>query len=268
MAQELRREPPVRLPNPSAQPFVAALKTVRFFAVLFFWLTMVCLLAHVAAFVCTEWIGLYEMSAEGPEVTSASASGGPRAESPEAGSGPAVSSPAAEEGVVTATQGAEPTAVAAKPKETARGMWAAWSNLTPTERRDVTVRLLRPLRSLGILSALLLWVTLFVYLQIALLGRLAGIRPLTAALFLVLVCVATVIPWHRVFLEVEFGSFFDFSTLLRLHDERVAGGLSGSYDTVGYFGRFLALPILSVLLLAWAGVRFGGGYRESVVANE
>jgi len=56
MAQEQKRDQTVRLPNPSAQPFVAALKTVRFFAVLFFWVTMVCVLAHVAAFVLTEWV--------------------------------------------------------------------------------------------------------------------------------------------------------------------------------------------------------------------
>jgi len=62
MAQEQKRDQTVRLPNPSAQPFVAALKTVRFFAVVFFWGTMVCGLAHVAAFVLTEWVGLYSVS--------------------------------------------------------------------------------------------------------------------------------------------------------------------------------------------------------------
>jgi len=64
MAQGQKRDQTVRLPNPSAQPFVAALKTARFFAVLFFWVAMVCVLAHVAAFVLTEWVGLYDEPAE------------------------------------------------------------------------------------------------------------------------------------------------------------------------------------------------------------
>ena len=60
MAQEPRRDQPVRLPNPSAQPFVSALKTARLFAVVFFWITMVCILSYVVVFILTEWIGLYD----------------------------------------------------------------------------------------------------------------------------------------------------------------------------------------------------------------
>ena len=60
MAQELRRDQPVRLPNPSAQPFVTALKTVRFFSVLFFWVAMVSVAAYAVAFVLMEWVGLYD----------------------------------------------------------------------------------------------------------------------------------------------------------------------------------------------------------------
>ena len=68
MAQDLKRDQPVRLPNPSAQPFVAALKTARLFAVVFFWITMVSVLLYVVAFVLTEWVGLYDdpMAATAP----------------------------------------------------------------------------------------------------------------------------------------------------------------------------------------------------------
>ncbi|MBE3068609.1 MAG: hypothetical protein IMZ66_00065, partial [Planctomycetes bacterium] len=66
MAQDQRRDQMVRLPNPSAQPFVAALKTARFFAVLFFWVTMVCVLAHAATFVLTEWVHLYDVAVPEP----------------------------------------------------------------------------------------------------------------------------------------------------------------------------------------------------------
>ncbi|MGB2830326.1 MAG: hypothetical protein WBD75_08270, partial [Phycisphaerae bacterium] len=73
MAQEIRREPAVRLPNPGAQPFVAALKTIRFFAVIFFWLAMVCMLAHVAAFISIQWLGVFDDPAAEPAETAADA---------------------------------------------------------------------------------------------------------------------------------------------------------------------------------------------------
>ena len=60
MALDSKRDQPVRLPNPSAQPFVAALKTARFYAVLFFWVAMVCAIAHPVAFIATEWIGVFD----------------------------------------------------------------------------------------------------------------------------------------------------------------------------------------------------------------
>ena len=62
MAIETKRDTPVRLPNPSAQPFVAALKTARFFAVVFFWVVFAAVVAHVAAFALTEWAGMYDVA--------------------------------------------------------------------------------------------------------------------------------------------------------------------------------------------------------------
>ncbi|MGB2754311.1 MAG: hypothetical protein WBE00_04295, partial [Phycisphaerae bacterium] len=79
MAQEIRREPAVRLPNPGAQPFVAALKTIRFFAVIFFWLAMVCMLAHVAAFISIQWLGVFDDPAAEPAETAADAAPAARA---------------------------------------------------------------------------------------------------------------------------------------------------------------------------------------------
>jgi hypothetical protein len=110
--------------------------------------------------------------------------------------------------------------------------------------------------------------TIFLYLQIALLGRLAGIRPLTSSLFLALLFLATVVPWHNVFAELEFGSFFDVAALLKAHAQWVKSGFSDGYGAASYYLRFLALPLLSTVLLALAGVQFACGYRESVVVNE
>ncbi|MGB2779951.1 MAG: hypothetical protein WBD63_00560 [Phycisphaerae bacterium] len=242
MAQDTKREQPVRLPNPGAQPFVAALKTLRFFAVIFFWLAMVSMLAHVAAFVSAEWLHLYE-SATAPEPAAATASGPSAAETP------------------AAAQPAPPV--------------AAPDQLTPEQHRDRAMRyqeytagVLRPMRALGILSAMLLLVTLFLYLQIALLGRLSGIRPLTRALGLALVFLAAVVPWHNLFEEVRFGAFFDFAALLEIQAEHAQWSAGDLVAAAGYYARFLAVPAAGVVVLALAGIQFAAGYRESVLVNE
>jgi hypothetical protein len=299
MAQEQKRDQTVRLPNPSAQPFVAALKTVRFFAVLFFWVTMVCVLAHVVAFVLTEWVDLYRVSEE------------PAAAAP--AEGEAVRAPAAWLGLVessaTAAQpgelfpnvapedtppapsAAEGDANEAREEETetpgafeTEGTVAAPPNggAEPEETegdadegrpararyyRELTAHVLGPARSVGILASVLLAVTVFLYLQIALLGRLAGIRQLTRSLFLILLFLATVLPWGSVFEDVQASSLYDFEELLSAH----AMGRGQSEDWVEaarYYGRFLIYPSVSVMLLGLAGIHFAGGYSRSVLANE
>jgi len=240
MAQEMRREPAVRLPNPGAQPFVAALKTVRFFAVIFFWLAMVCMLAHVAAFISIQWLGVYDE---------------PAAEAPETAAAPA-------------EKDAAPDAESVQKEASRQGLSPAERHARAMQYRECTAALLKPLRAIGILMAILLLVTIFLYLQIALLGRLSGIRPLTSSLCLTLLFLATVVPWHNVFAELQFGSFFDFDLLLKAHAQWVKFGFSDVYGAASYYLRFLALPLLSTLLLALAGVQFASGYRESVVVNE
>jgi hypothetical protein len=83
-----------------------------------------------------------------------------------------------------------------------------------------------------------------------------------------LVFLATVVPWHNVFAELEFGSFFDFEALLKAHNQWLKFGFSDVYGAASYYLWFFAMPLLSTLLLALAGVQFASGYRESVVVNE
>jgi len=241
MTQEMRREPAVRLPNPGAQPFVAALKTVRFFAVVFFWLAMVCMLAHVAAFISIQWLGLYDEPAVDPAETVIEAAPG---------------------------GGAAPGADSVQKEAPRQRLSLSDRRARAIQYRECMAALLKPLRAIGILMAMLLMVTVFVYLQIALLGRLSGIRPLTSSLGLTLLFLATVVPWHNVFEELQFGSFFDFEALLKAHAQWVKFGFSDGYAAASYYLRFLALPLLSTLLLVMAGVQFASGYRESVVVNE
>jgi len=308
MAQEQKRDQMVRLPNPSAQPFVAALKTARFFAVLFFWVTMVCVLAHATAFFLMEWFGLYDVPASearatadpapetvrGPaarraeapaetwlslfESTALAADPGelfPNVEPSLKSRKPAPSKPAAEESVADEAPAPEPSAtegvVVAEPGN-ATGKPAP---LTPEQRRgralyyrNLTTGLLRPARIIGVLSAMLLAVTVFIYLQIALLGRLAGIRQLTRALFVLLLFLWTVLPWESIFEGFRTSALFDFEMLLEAHTARLGAAPGDWVPQLSYYGRFLITPVAAVLLLAWSGIQFASGYNRSVLANE
>ena len=297
MAQEQKRDQTVRLPNPSAQPFVAALKTVRFFAVLFFWVTMVCVLAHVAAFVLTEWVGLYSVSSAiepaeeavrapaswlglvessavaaepgelfpnvAPEQTPGKApaeSGKANAASGQDAPEPKAPEPGGTEGKVIAPPAGEPAQGPDEDTLQRRRVRARYY-------RELTANVLGPARAVGILASILLAVTVFLYLQIALLGRLAGIRQLTRSLFLLLLFLATVLPWGSVFEDVQASSLFDFEQLLSAHALGAASS-DDSLETAGYYGRYLVFPAISVLLLGLAGIHFAGGYSRSVLANE
>lgn len=347
MAQEIRRDQPVRLLNPSAQPFVAALRTCRFFAVIFFWVTLVCVLAYTLAFAVTEWVGLYDESsrvqeamqvkppAAEPAAEPAPAPAAPAApaapEAPPAPAGtswlslfegtaaaappPTAKRPPDKEGAgespappsgtpkffgVPATPAgretpkeAPKTAPAETPKETppaaaakegeSRGEAVAnpetplpeRTPATPEQRRvradyyyDVAVNILKPLRIVGVISSFLLGVTLFLYLQIALLGRLSGIKQLTSALFFLLLFFVTILPLESIFEGFRVNVFYDFTRLVSIHGERLAGNTGDFWEQAKYFARFFGLPLVSLFLLAWSGLQFASGYSESVVANE
>jgi hypothetical protein len=320
MAQELKRDQPVRLPNPSAQPFVAALRTCRFFAVIFFWVTMVCVLAYTVAFVLTEGVGLYDAprTAEAPAARPAPAEPAPAPAAPGEEPAPAAPSgtswlsafentaaaaeppkffgvPATPAGKETSKEAPkepakaapadpskEPAAPAAKEGET-RGEAVAKpetplperSPPTPEQQRaraeyyyDVSMNILKPLRILGVISSFLLGMTLFLYLQIALLGRLSGIKHLTSALFFALLFFVTVLPWESIFEGFRVNVFYDFARLVAAHGQRLAGNTGDFWEQAKYFARFLGLPLVSLFLLAWSGLQFASGYNESVVANE
>jgi len=337
MAQEPRRDQPVRLPNPSAQPFVAALKTARLFAVVFFWITMACILSYVVVFILTEWIGLFDAplapaapveskapaepkgpvapkglaappkeDAPAPEPGSASWLGlfentaqaatkknGPptffdvpatrRGETPPEGSSEESTEETPEVGPSSTSPPPETVPAATTSKEETSGKVIARPETPPTERRaptleeqrerakqyyDFTLNLLKPLRVIGVLSSFMLGATLFLYLQIALLGRLAGIRQLTSALFMLILFLASVLPWDSIFDGFHVNAFYDFTKLTAAHAARLDGKDIEFWKEALYYIRFFFLPLISVFLLAWSGIQFASGYGESVVANE
>jgi hypothetical protein len=345
MAQEPRRDQPVRLPNPSAQPFVVALKTARFYAVLLFWVTGFCILTNVVTFVLTEWVGLYDVPttvvpapAAGPadpklapeQVTPSPAKDGSSTPSKEGAAAPskdpgalaskvagdwqagssswldffetpaaAASTSGGDAGFFGIPSGAktketrteapaptpthEPLPVVipspAPPASATEGKVAAETEarpmkeapLTPDKRlhyKVVTANVLKATRIVGTLASMLLVMTIFLYLQITLLGRLAGIRQLTNALFLMLLFLITVLPWENVFDGMRVSSLFEFEPLWEAHFARLGAGEIGGWAQAQYFGRFLAMPLASFALLVGAGIQFAAGYGESVLANE
>jgi hypothetical protein len=333
MALEPKRDQPVRLPNPSAQPFVVALKTARFYAVVLFWVAMVCVLAHATTFVLTEWMGLYDFPSAAAPAVQEPVEPKPPADAPKdappAGTSwldllekSAVAAPARSapgelfpsvpfegETKKPATPGdsskplktpvvepkdapkSTPAGTSAEPPVTVTPTESATEGkvvgqpearpkepvpLTPAERRQkvqqyrqVTDEVLRPARIVGVLASVLLGLTVFLYLQIALLGRLSGIRQLTNALFFLLLFLVTILPWENVFEGFRgASSLYDFGQLLESHTSRLRGMLEGTWPQVLYFGRFFVMPLVSAALLAWSGIQFAAGYAESVLANE
>lgn len=327
MSLDLKVSSPVRLPNPSAQPFVVALKTVRFFAVVFFWVVLVAVVAHVTVFVLTEYLGLYDAAAPAaPETAAPAATPAPAVPSAPGGgaagpglfeSGAAAAEPKGTSffGLPAGKKASEPEEKSSEPKLPGKAApapttaeepkapatapetgipWTPSRNetgkaagdletpppvktpMTPEQHakraehyREHTVSLLQTLRVLGILFSLLLWITLFIYLQIALLGRLSGIRQLTNAVFILLLFLATAVPWETVFPEVHIGAFYHFDDLLKVHADRMLGAEQGIWGhPFVYYARFFGVPLLSLVLLVLSYANFSSGYGDSVVANE
>jgi len=242
--------PPVRLPNPTAESFVASLKVVHFFAVVFFWLILVALLLHLAVFVVFQ-AGLFDESLGLVEPETVLV--GPPEE--------AAGEPAAEaEGETTTDQSQE----ADEPP------W--WNRDRSDDYLRYVKQLMATFRLVGLMASALLLVTLFLYLEIALLGRLAGVKSLTVSFFLMLLFVATVYSWepllpggHIIGSLYKLDDFSDSLTLLAQQGDVPAWADRSFYY---HYGRFLVEPLLSLVLLIVAWLQFRRGYEHTVLLNE
>lgn len=240
MANNSSRTGPVRLPNPTAESFIQALKVVRFFAVILFWIVLVVVLAQLAAFILTEWAGLLG--------TAEASAREPPAELSEGESTPDVPEEAAGEEADTL-----PPPPVREPEAQSSGWFEGASGA------------LAPMRIAGIIACVLLWVTLFLFLQISLLGRLGGIKQLTLSVFLMLLFLASALPWSALLDGVGTGSLFPFAELARARVDRLGGS---AYVVALFYLRYLGLSVLSLLLLLSAWVNFSRGYEEAVLLNE
>ena len=239
------KEPqPVRLANPTAESFVASLKVVHFFAIFFLWLVLAALILHLVAFVVFQ-AGAFDAALS-------------------------LATPAPP-AFAEATADAETDAGApAAPATVADGKASWWSEARAQRSLEYVKQLLRTMRLVGLLASMLLLVTLCVYLEISLLGRLAGVRYLTMSFFLMLVFVATVYSWEPLLPGTRIlGSLYvvdefldSYTGYVQRHDT-----LSPA-EAMSHYGRFLVMPVASLALLVFSWLRFRRGYEESVLMNE
>ncbi|NIA21524.1 MAG: hypothetical protein GWP05_06065, partial [Anaerolineaceae bacterium] len=245
--------PPVRLPNPTAESFVASLKVVHFFAVVFFWLVMVALMLHLAVFVVFQ-SGLFDESLHLSSPAEVAAPGD------EAANG----RPAGEDKVAAAESQAGQAGESDQPS------W--WNRRRSDDYLRYVQQLMATFRLIGLMSSLLLLVTLFLYLEIALLGRLAGVKSLTVSFFLILLFVATVYSWEPLLPGGQIiGSLFkldDFSDSLTLLTRQVDTPAWADRSFYYHYGRFMVEPLLSLVLLVAAWLQFRRGYEHTVLLNE
>jgi hypothetical protein len=279
MRESSRELPPVRLANPTAESFVASLKVVHFFAVVFFWLILVAMLVHLGAFAAIQ-SGYFdsvlrpaEPQAAMPAASSVSAAA-PAASAAMKPQLPAPPGPDSSALQPATPQGSAVSASAAEtitPNEPASAEARPWWN---AERARDYMPLFRQtcatMRLVGLLCSALLLVTLFVYLEISLLGRLAGVRYLTMSFFLMLFFAFTVYSWEPLLPGNRIvGSLFTLDDLLNSYTVLMQRGKTLQVnERIFYYVRFLALPLLSFVLLVFSWLRFRRGYEESVLMNE
>lgn len=235
---------PVRLANPTAEGFVASLKVVHFFAIFFFWLALVALLLHIAAFVVYQRGTFDEALGLQTREVAAPAAGDESESSPGART------------MASADVGPSP--------ELSGGGYPV------SERDKYVVQLIVTMRLAGLLASVLLLVTLFVYLEISLLGRLAGVKYLTLSFFLIMLYVATVYNWQPLLPGMRIlGSLFVLDDFLDSYTRYVhRGDTLLLKEAFTHYARFLIMPLVSLVLLVFSWLRFRRGYEESVLMNE
>jgi hypothetical protein len=269
MKESSRELPPVRLANPTAESFVASLKVVHFFAIVFFWLILVAMLVHLGAFVAIQ-SGYFDsvLRPAEPQLSSPAASSAVAA-APVAAT-MKIQPPAPASTLAAASAAAAETITPNEPASAATGERPWWNAERARDYMPLFRQTASTMRLVGLLCSALLLVTLFVYLEISLLGRLAGVRYLTMSFFLMLFFAFTVYSWEPLLPGNRIvGSLFTLDDLLNSYTVLIQRGTTLQVnERVFYYVRFLALPLLSFVLLVFSWLRFRRGYEESVLMNE
>jgi len=248
--------------------YAAALKSVRAAKNVLAVLIVAALVLQVAGFVMVRWVGLIDS----PE---AGAAGGIRLGSAEAGvrrdMGPSAGSPLR---APAATRAATQTAAKTpryKPKMAARSM-APEEVGAAVMWTKILHGVLQAVKGVTPALCVLLALTLLLGVQLTLLGRLGGVVDLIGAFFWSLVLLAILMPWQDVFQDhFACGALYGIGELIgqtRLVKAPPSIGATTA-EQVFYYARFLAFPLLALLVWITVMVKFASARnRESPPAAD
>jgi len=126
------------------------------------------------------------------------------------------------------------------------------------------------MKFLAVASMLLAVLTLMFAVKLAIVGRLGGIAGLMGAFFWSILLLAIVTPWQQV-LGGEFasGALHNLTELTdavsRVKPEWGATDVE-LFNQVLYYARFVAYPIVGLLVWLVVMLKFAGGYKESILS--
>ena len=113
-------------------------------------------------------------------------------------------------------------------------------------------------------------IALMLTLQLSMVGRLRGIASFTSAFLWSLILLAIVTPWQQV-LGGSFaaGALYNLGELTEMTATvKPSWGPSGVQllDQIIYYARFVAYPVLALLVWLAVMLKFADGYKESIVS--
>lgn len=156
-----------------------------------------------------------------------------------------------------ATRPAEAKPAEKKPAETASASAEVW--------RQTLGWVLPAGKFAGLVSSVLLALTLMFAVKLALHGQTGGVAGLISAFFWSLLLWAVLVPWQQVLPQATFacGSLSNLGELMDATAKATAADAQWLSQTL-YYARFAAYPGVALLLWLIVQVRFVGGYRQAV----
>jgi len=118
-------------------------------------------------------------------------------------------------------------------------------------------------RFCAMVSAILLAISILLAVKLSLLGRLGGVAGMTSAFFWSLILLAILTPWQRVLGgQLVCGAMFNLGELIEAARKvKTAWGATdvSLLDTTIYYARFLAYPIVALLVWLIVQAKFARG---------
>ncbi|MCK4602004.1 MAG: hypothetical protein KAU28_06035, partial [Phycisphaerae bacterium] len=136
-----------------------------------------------------------------------------------------------------------------------------------TCRYDVLSWLLPATKFLGVVTAMLLALTLLVAMKVSLVGRLGGVAGFVSAFFWSLILLAFVMPWQQI-LSASFarGVLYNLGQLVKeAQVVKVEWGATDVpwWDEPIYYARFIAYPAVAILVWLAVQVKFARGLKAT-----